>query len=211
MASGRPLSPSKSTLLKELIWLIWIHTAQMCAGHRWRFPCEFNSICQDLPEGEAIERLWLIAISCNRESTVTVKIQYLVFVGRNVRVSSRRCGLTQLGRWPLASSPGSHSSALKLSHFPLSRSPPPDCSFTTFHPPSQTCREIRHVSLSHAPPPQPPPRPTPPPRPRSVQSRLAKLRFVWALVRTPENTSNCNCSSSFIVPPKKFNLEPLFL
>lgn len=40
---------------------------------------EFNSICQDLPEGEAAEQLWLIAIYCNRESTVTVKNTVLCF------------------------------------------------------------------------------------------------------------------------------------
>lgn len=94
-----------------------------------------------------------------------------------------------------------------LSHFhPLCFAPPPPpplphCSLTTFHPLAFTTlhRDETHLSFSWF--------SSPPPRctvsPCQIAVRLA-------LVRTTENTANCNSSSSFIVLSQKFNPEPLF-
>lgn len=122
--------------------------------------------------------------------------------------SSRHCNVTQLDQWPFAFSPGFHSWAHMLSHFhPLCFAPPPPPpphgSLTTFHPHAFTTLRRDQTWLF----------------PFSWLSSFPPLRTVspcqiavrLALVRTTENTSNCNCTSSFIVLSQKFNPEPLFL
>lgn len=176
----------------------------MCTGHCWHLPCgvtltAFVGICQ---RGEALEQLWLIATECNRESTVTVKIQYCVFIGRNACVSSRHCGLCKLGQWPFAFSPGFPSAAHMLSHFhPLGFAPPPHRSLTTFHPLAFTTLRADQTWLSFS-------WFSPSPPLRTVSPRQIAVRLV--LVRTTENTANCNSARSAIVLSQKLNPEPLF-
>lgn len=132
--------------------------------------CEFNGICQDLPEGGAVEQLWLIAIECNRESTVTVKIQYHVFLGRNVRFFSRLlrphpARPVTLRLLPWLSLLGPY--ALTLS-FPLVCASFSSFSFSlplqNISPP--WCRRSNTSLFLMA-------------SLHSVQSPLAKLRFIW--------------------------------
>lgn len=131
---------------------------------------------------------------------VTVKIQYCVFLGTNVRFSSqlprphpaRPVTLPLLPWLPL------------LGPYALTRSSPLFCttsssssSLMRLHNISPPCFLRSDVSLSHGLPPH-----------WTVSSGQIAVRLV--LVTATENTSNCNYAGSSVVLSQKFNLEPLF-